>query len=216
MSQFNIPCFQKRTYFFSLIILLTLCCSFLLALGKADSFIGLNAYHTNWLNVFFEYYTYVGDGLFSLILSIVLFFFFKYKKMAIAIFLSFITSGIAIQIIKNFVYEARPKLFFEHTLLPFFIKDVTLYNMSSFPSGHTTSAFATATAIVLFQKSNNWQLLILFFAAMVAYSRIYLSQHFLGDVIVGAVIGTVFGVLCSWIILKSNHPFFLNKNYATK
>ncbi len=136
--------------------------------------------------------------------------------MAVAIFISFITSGIAIQIIKYFIVEARPKVFFEQAQLPFFIKDVTLYNMSSFPSGHTTTAFATATTIVLFQKTKSWQLPILLFAAMVGYSRIYLSQHFLGDVIVGAVIGTVFGVFCSWIIFKSNHPFFLNKSYAIK
>jgi membrane-associated phospholipid phosphatase len=44
-------------------------------------------------------------------------------------------------------------------------------------------------------KNKNLQLLILMAAVLVGYSRIYLAQHFLLDVIVGALLGTVSGVL---------------------
>ena len=33
---------------------------------------------------------------------------------------------------------------------------------------------------------------------MVAYSRIYLGRHYLGDVLVGAVVGTLFAMLAWW------------------
>ena len=48
---------------------------------------------------------------------------------------------------------------------------------------------------VLTTKNKNWQLIILFAALLVGYSRIYLAQHFLIDVIIGALLGCVSGLL---------------------
>jgi membrane-associated phospholipid phosphatase len=39
-------------------------------------------------------------------------------------------------------------------------------------------------------------LLLLLLAVLVGYSRIYLSQHFLADVVAGSFIGVAGGVLC--------------------
>ena len=48
-------------------------------------------------------------------------------------------------------------------------------------------------------KNKKLQLLILVAAALVGYSRIYLAQHFLLDVIVGACIGSISGIAAVYI-----------------
>ncbi|MBS1563115.1 MAG: phosphatase PAP2 family protein, partial [Bacteroidetes bacterium] len=66
---------------------------------------------------------------------------------------------------------------------------------NSFPSGHTTSAFALATILALHATKKGWGVFFLLLAVGVAYSRIYLGQHFLPDVTMGAILGTVSGLL---------------------
>ncbi len=70
----------------------------------------------------------------------------------------------------------------------------------SFPSGHTASSFAAATALAFFYPS----------AAPVAYtvatgvaaSRVHLGVHFPSDAAVGGVIGIGIGTLSAWLFKK--------------
>ena len=186
--------FRKSKWYFSVLFLLFLIGSLLLVVyGKGKSFMLLNQYHTSSLNDFFTYYTHVGDGLFSLCI-VVLLFLVKKKKEALAVLLSFLISGLLAQILKNLITSPRPKLFFTSDQYAQFIEGVTLSNNSSFPSGHTTSAFAVATVLILLIQNKSWQLPILIAATLVGYSRIYLGQHFLTDVLIGAFIGTISGI----------------------
>ena len=60
---------------------------------------------------------------------------------------------------------------------------------NSFPSGHTTAAFAFFCALsILARKHPLLQSLFFLLAAGVAYSRMYLSQHFLADVLAGSLL----------------------------
>ncbi len=193
-----------KWYFFILLILL-LAASFMLMInGKAASFISLNSYHPFLLNVFFINYTFLGDGIFALCLTVIFFFYFKRNQQASALLLSFLISGLAAQIIKNLVYSPRPHIYFEPGQYLYFIDGVILANHSSFPSGHTATAFAIATVLVMMMKNKNLQLLVLLAAVLVGYSRIYLAQHFLLDVIAGSFIGSASGILSVYLSLNIN------------
>jgi membrane-associated phospholipid phosphatase len=69
----------------------------------------------------------------------------------------------------------------------------------SFPSGHTTSAFALATTIAIISKDKKIGLFCFILAALTGYSRIYLGQHFLEDVGFGSLLGV--GTTCIYFIL---------------
>jgi undecaprenyl-diphosphatase len=65
----------------------------------------------------------------------------------------------------------------------------TLEMSASFPSGHTTASFALAMAAALvFRRLGPWPLVA---AALVGFSRIVVGMHYPGDVLAGALLGTL-------------------------
>lgn len=191
---------HNRIYFGGFLIILVAAMLFLLLNGSEAAFISLNSYHPFYLNVFFINYTFMGDGIFASCLVAVVLFYFKRKKIGFALLYSFLISGLAVQLIKNLVNAPRPKLYFEAGTYLNFIDEVTLSGNGGFPSGHTATAFAIATVLVLLMKGRKMQLPILLAAVLVGYSRIYLAQHFLLDAVVGALLGTVSGLLSFYLV----------------
>ena len=61
----------------------------------------------------------------------------------------------------------------------------------SFPSGHSMTAFAVATPLILFYPS--LEPVLLFCALSIALSRILLGLHFLSDVVAGSALGAFLG-----------------------
>jgi undecaprenyl-diphosphatase len=71
----------------------------------------------------------------------------------------------------------------------------------SFPSGHTTVAFATATSVSLTYRK--WYAVVpaYLYAGMIGYSRMRLGVHYPSDVLGGIIIGTGAGFL-TWKLDK--------------
>lgn len=87
------------------------------------------------------------------------------------------------QIIIRIWVRPRPFVGHPHTLL------LPPSHDPSFPSDHATGAFAIAVAILLVARRAG--LFALLLAALIAFARVYTGEHYVSDVVVGAVIGTV-------------------------
>lgn len=89
---------------------------------------------------------------------------------------------------------------FRPTHHPDFMEDVKiLFNYRGgrfgFASSHAANAFGVAAFTALLFKNKVFTFTICVFAFLNAYSRIYLGVHFISDIIAGAMIGVVSGVL---------------------
>ncbi|MDX2195336.1 MAG: phosphatase PAP2 family protein [Cytophagales bacterium] len=183
--------------------------------GEIELFI-----NRNWspaADVFYPYYTHVGDGLtFTAVIVILLFVKYYY---ALSAALVFGVSSLMAQFLKRVVFfdEARPKIFFTegHWRSDFHVvPGVDIHHHLSFPSGHTTTAFALATFIVLYllgsPKYYFLQLVCFVMALFVGVSRIYLIQHFFIDTYFGAMLGSIFAGFV-YMIAHSNTQLRDNK-----
>lgn len=162
---------------------------------KAEGFILLNPWHPKPMDDFFIYYTYLGNGFFSVAIALLLFV-FRQRFLALMVMVDFAISGILAQVLKRLISEARPAVYLKDSAYPFFIDHVTLHNYQSFPSGHTASAFALATVLALAAGKKQYGWVYLLLAILVGYSRIYLGQHFPDDILVGTLLGFLTSILC--------------------
>ncbi|AEI49620.1 phosphatase PAP2 family protein [Runella slithyformis] len=184
-------------------------CLFLMGLGTAQLLyrqgiisLEVNRYSNPYADLFFKYITHLGDGAFVIAAGLVMLYRSRYK--GILILLSYAVSGIFAQLIKNFGFpkEPRPAEYFSgmmqhlHT-----VEGVELSHWNSFPSGHTTSAFAFFALITFWVKSPFLKFLCLAAAVTVGFSRMYLMQHFLIDVYAGSLLGT----LTAYALVLNSH-----------
>jgi undecaprenyl-diphosphatase len=82
---------------------------------------------------------------------------------------------------------------------------------TSFPSGHTSEAFATATS--LYMSYPKWYVAVPAFtwASLVGYSRMYLGVHYPSDVLAGAVVGAG----SAWLMNRANRWMHKRKEQRT-
>lgn len=81
----------------------------------------------------------------------------------------------------------------------------------SFPSGHTTTAFAMAGFIMLTFASLPMRICVLLLAVVAGLSRISVGAHWPEDVLAGAALGFIIAYLGSLLSLK---PFSLRGSYC--
>ncbi len=155
-----------------------------------------NIRHNQFFDEFFMYCTMIGDP-FTMILVTIGTLFIKYRY-SLLIGLAYAYSQVIVQILKRIFNSPRPSKFFEGLNPIRTIQDYPLYEWNSFPSGHSTSAFALAVVLsyLLPYKRRHW--IIIPIAILTAFSRVYLSQHFFQDVFAGAVLGVVLTFQLIW------------------
>jgi membrane-associated phospholipid phosphatase len=122
------------------------------------------------------------------------------KQKALIVGETFLASAFITLASKKIIKRERPYLRYSQ------LEPVVFENSYSMPSGHTSTAFATATSLSLAYPK--WYVIAPSFiwAGSVGYSRMHLGVHYPSDVLVGALVGSGSAYLTS----KANQ--WLNKN----
>jgi membrane-associated phospholipid phosphatase len=183
---------------------------FLVIFQNINFSIIVNASHNNFLDQFFKHITFLGDGRFVFFIALI--FLFVNKKNGTSILISLIINTILIQFLKRVVFsnQFRPSFYFKSLIEDGswnIVNGVELYEKFSFPSGHTALVFCLSMTICFFVKKKHYQFLLVVLAYIVGFSRIYLSQHFLIDVLAGILIGSIIPLLTYTYI----DPLIFNK-----
>jgi membrane-associated phospholipid phosphatase len=189
------------------LVFLTVGTTLVLLYNKRDICLYINGLNNPFFDFFFKYLTEFGA--FLLIAPIILLQLFIRFRFALITAVSAVVGSIITQVLKRLVYYDSPRpiaLFGEHGNLHL-VDGVHLHTSHSFPSGHTTGAFALFVALALINRRPYMKIVFLIIAILVAYSRMYLSQHFLLDVVVGSAVGTFSAFVCF---------FWFNNRYYSK
>lgn len=146
--------------------------------------------------------SFTGDkGIVLLILALILCLFAKTRKMGICMFGAICCGALMTNIIlKETICRTRP--YEASELFREFWTFVGAHEESefSFPSGHTTAAAAAATGLWL-AGGKKYLAVSIPYVALMAASRNYFIVHYPTDVIAGAIVGTLAGIIAYWITL---------------
>lgn len=154
----------------------------------------LRGHHPLWLDRVMWFFTQIGNGIAGLLLSVFLYF-VGYRRFGIQLLLGILSLWLIVEVIKAIVERARPFLAMEG------IRVIGWRERGkSFPSGHTAQAFFMATLINrYFEFRAPVSGLLFAVAGLVALTRIYVGAHYPRDVIGGAVLGSVWGILIALV-----------------
>ncbi|CAG5011468.1 hypothetical protein DYBT9275_04956 [Dyadobacter sp. CECT 9275] len=194
---------EQRSFLIPFLCIWVMYASYQLFHSQTDMLIHINAHWSPLGDAVFPFITYWGDGWFSMGIGLLMLLFSV--RPGLCVILSYASSGIFAQLLKKFIFTdfyRPPKVL--ASVLPSLhqVSGVALHEFGSFPSGHTTSAFALFATLAFSSKSNLVKPFLLLPPILVAYSRMYLLAHFPEDVLAGAMIGVVFSVLTWCLIFK--------------
>jgi membrane-associated phospholipid phosphatase len=178
---------RNPAYFIGYVLFFILLSFFCLLTSKADGFLLINHFHNEMFDHFFTMFTNVGNGF--VVIALMIFLLLRKKTgWVLQIGISLLISGLLVQVIKHVMPSPRPLIFFASGAVHY-ILGVTRTGHSSFPSGHTATAFMLTTLLALYFPGAKPGLFFLTIAILTGYSRIYLSEHFPVDVLAGSLAG---------------------------
>lgn len=137
----------------------------------------------------------IGDfGAIWIVATILLLIFPQTRRAGVVVAIALVIDVLVVDVfLKPLVARPRPyQVFGDSALLVPPLKDW------SFPSGHTASSFAAASALY-FARSKFW-IPATIVAALIAFSRLYVYVHYPTDVLAGFLLGVLFGFIASRIV----------------
>lgn len=198
---------DNRT-FFVLCILLFLVGSYpLVVFDKVTLLLRLNSLHHAYLDQCFYYITYLGSTTMYVLLMATLVVMGRDMRTLLTGLSSFVATASIVQGLKHIMFfdQLRPIALITTDVPLHLVAGIVPATHFSFPSGHAATIFVAVCFIhLLVRKPASWMsVLLLLGATIVAYSRVYLCQHFYRDIYVGALVGTwttifVYGALMHW------------------
>ncbi len=165
----------------------------------------------NYLNfefftVIFKFITYSGDkGAIYIFLSLMLIINKKTRKIGLYCLISLIIGFLITEFtLKPIICRLRP---YEYRDIVLKIAKETSY---SFPSGHTTAAFAVSFVLLkerFIYKNFKIYKYVLAYSVLMAYSRLYFYVHFPSDVIGGVFVAYLSTIISKFIVDKFYFKF---------
>lgn len=164
----------------------------------------LNSHHTPWADAFFTNFTHLADGLVPTAIALLLLFTSNLRSFLLMA-LSCSLSAIVLQTLKHtlFIDMDRPSMFRDQLVGMDWVDGVELHRYFSFPSGHSTAAFSMCLSLAVIIGARYGGVLWVLVAALLAFSRVYLSQHFLQDALAGSALGTLTALLVYHVLYRS-------------
>lgn len=159
--------------------------------------------HREFLDPIVLLISYSGDGIVQIPALLLLIWIKATRKYGVAALIAFLATG-AVRLILRYAFERpRPSNYdfanpvtwpggMAEPLAKIF--EIVPYGNSSFPSGHTTTAFAIAFAIFWLTRGTDrakWGILLLIWASLVGFARVYIGVHYPADVIAGAALAMI-------------------------
>lgn len=211
----NFQCIsENRSFVFSCSILFALLSLPTLFYDKITIFLFLNTIHHPNIDVVMLFITYCGTGFFTLIVFGVAWL-AKKRTLALNILWTFLISGFLVHVLKPLYKAPRPKAIISTDSYSWFFEGITHSGLTSFPSGHATTIFTLCTLLTLSCRNKFLAMPFFIFAVIVSYSRVYIGQHFMEDVLVGAMLGTL-SALAFYVFPKSDLSFTFKRLLPTK
>ena len=159
----------------------------------------------DWLTPIMKGLSFLGDygGACWIVLTLLMMIWKKTRWVGFTMGVSLALSGIFTNlVIKNLFFRDRP-----YEVNPDIEPLGNIPSDTSFPSGHASVVFALATVLCLTlpwimekKKAIIVSALFVVLAVLLAFSRLYLGVHFPTDVLVGALLGIVYGIVARAII----------------
>lgn len=162
----------------------------------------MHRFTSPWSDGFFRHFTHLADGLVptGLALSLLL---FKDLRSFLMMALSCGLSAIVVQVLKRYFAHDRPFMYKAELGDMHWVEGIELHHHLSFPSGHATAAFSMCYGMAVLIGRRKWSLILALLASVLAYSRVYLSQHFTEDILFGAALGASTAVVVHWWLYQS-------------
>lgn len=158
----------------------------------------LNGLHNPVTDMLFRKITHLGDAAFYWLIGLTVLGTGR-QKTGIQLISGGIFACISTSLLKHFISAPRPLTFYgSNTGYLHFMKGISFEGTDSFPSAHTT--YAITLAMVLLGNEPRLLLRILYITAgiLVGFSRMYLGNHFPGDVLAGMGLG----IICATMSMK--------------
>ncbi len=200
---------QQRTVISLLLLFSLVMLSLVWSSGQTlDSLVflrfNLHGHRPLWMDRTMWVMTQLGNFFTALLLSGIVYLLGNHR-LSFDIIFGMITLWFVVELIKALTERTRPYLIINEARV------VGLKEKgNSFPSGHTSQTFFLMSLLIHLFRLSLWLSLVLYaIAVLVGITRMYVGAHYPRDVLAGAFLGTVWGILTTLVdMYLAGHPVF--------